>query len=219
MHSARNFDELAPLSEDEMPVSSHDLNLDLIFQGCDPPDIQPPAQIIEGLLTDALVPEADWGTETTESRRKVSHLDWTASETSTSGAPPSLRKKLAGDAVCEVIRDERVIDFNALDVKLISTRCSDGRYTFRMEPLGSKEGNPPESVDDSCDCSIATGNGVHAAMDDAFEASGDLKTKFNMACCLRKLVPEFMSEQVRTLFEIRTVLESLLGSPTIPAFV
>ena len=196
----RRFDELKPLADDEVPVSSDDFNMDLIFEGCDPDGIQPPAEIEEGILTDALVPEADWGTETPASRREAFDAASTVPEDLPRGGPPS-RRLLASDAVCEKIATESVIDFPAASVKLVTTQCADGRYTFRMEPLDSdsKKGPAPDGVDNSCVCSRSTGNGIHAAMDDAFQASGNLKTSFDMACCLKKLAPDFMSKTVRLI--------------------
>ena len=52
---------MEPLDADDMPLDINDLDMDAVFKYCDTPGIQSPDEIINGLLTNAVVPQEHWG--------------------------------------------------------------------------------------------------------------------------------------------------------------
>ena len=85
-----------------MPLNTNDLDMDAVFDKCDTPGVQSPDEIIDGLLTNAVVPQDRWGKPYPAGSTRSKH-----DQSLSLGGPPSLRgvtdqRRSAGGSSSEI---------------------------------------------------------------------------------------------------------------------
>jgi hypothetical protein len=207
------FDELELLEEDNMPVPATELDIDSILSRCDPNGIEPPTQIVEGVLTNAITVEETWGGPETAALR---HLPDGAE------ARQLLRKSLeqyksdnwnTGNQTMRRSGSKCFgvsIDAPALGLALESEFCKDEKFEFSMVVDGAAPQKLKQELLDNlpdgpglskikdklekigCMCPEVGGE-VHAMVpfdpSTDVEAGGKVIATFPAGCCLKTYGP------------------------------
>jgi hypothetical protein len=193
--SVRRFDHIVPLSENEMPsmnnvtMNENALNMDLVFEACDPVYVKPPPEISHSQMTDRILPDATWG----EPFAGYGVYEGPAS------APTGGNRR--SSRPCQGDTEVKHITLGASDIQMVAARClEDGSYALHMEPAdaaaASGRNRYSGTGDDDCICAKSEGGLSQSLHPTNAPAQGELKTTFDPFCCLKKYATGTLSESV-----------------------
>ena len=194
--SVRRFDHIVPLSENEMPsmnnvslMNENALNMDLVFEACDPVYVKPPPEISHSQMTDRILPDATWG----EPFAGYGVYEGPAS------APTGGNRR--SSRPCQGDTEVKHITLGASDIQMVAARClEDGSYALHMEPAdaaaASGRNHYSGAGDDDCICAKSEGGLSQSVHPTNAPAQGELKTTFDPFCCLKKYATGTLSESV-----------------------
>jgi hypothetical protein len=217
------FDELETLHNDDVPIPQSEVEIDKIMEECDPFGIEPPDQIMDGVMTNAIAIQPEWGTQTSYVRALALRNE----RNYASDVPGLMRKTLEQYNRNDADQSHRRagscmgvnINAEALGLALAAEFCKNEHFTFNMLvdadamtklktqlverlPAGSFRTKIQKQLNElTCMCPEVSGAvKVKVPFDPKtdIEAAGMVLATFPAGCCLQTYGPPYgIPPQVR----------------------